>query len=264
MLIFAIDDEYPLLKEAERAIREAAPEAEVMAFLSARAALSVIETQGVRPNVVFSDIEMPGLTGLEFAVALKTVSPDTRVVFVTGYPQYAVDAFKARAHGYILKPLKADLVRTELRYLPPEPKPDPEKLTVRCFGYFEVFWRGEPLKFERRQTKELLAYLIDRRGAACGAEEIISALWETGGDRKDAKQRVRNLVSDLKSTLGKVGMGDVLLRHGGQIAIRPDRLDCDYYKMLAGDMDAINTFRGEYMVDYSWAELTAGTLYFKA
>ena len=108
---------------------------------------------------------MPGLSGLEFAVALKTASPDTRVVFVTAFSQSAMEAFRVRAHGYIMKPLKKELVATELRYLPQEPKPKPEKLTVRCFGYFEVFWQGEPLKFERRQTKELLDYvkLVKRR-----------------------------------------------------------------------------------------------------
>ena len=146
MLIFAIDDERPLLAEAQRAIREAAPDTEIMAFSSAEDALDAIRTQGHSPNIVFSDIEMPGLSGLEFAVALKTVSPDTRVVFVTGFSQYAVEAFRMRAHGYIMKPLKKELVATELRYLPQEPKPKPEKLTVRCFGYFEVFWQGRDLQ----------------------------------------------------------------------------------------------------------------------
>ena len=215
-------------------------------------------------SIVFSDIEMPGLSGLEFAVALKTVSPDTRVVFVTGFSQYAVEAFRMRAHGYIMKPLKKELVATELRYLPQEPKPKPEKLTVRCFGYFEVFWQGEPLKFERRQTKELLAYLVDRRGATCSAEEVIAALWEDDGDLKEAKHRVRNLANDLKSTLDQIGMGDALIKRRGSLAIRTGCLDCDYYRMLEGDMDAVNAYRGEYMTDYSWAELTAGTLFFKA
>lgn len=264
MLIFAIDDERPLLIEAQRAIHEAAPDADLMTFSSAEDALDAIQAQGLSPNIVFSDIEMPGLSGLEFAVALKTASPDTRVVFVTGFSKYAVEAFRMHAHGYIMKTLKKELVATELSYLPQEPKPKPEKLTVRCFGYFEVFWQGEPLKFERRQTKELLAYLVDRRGATCSSEEIIAALFEDECGTKDEKHRVRNLVNDLKSTLDKIGMGDVLIRRRATLAICTDRIDCDYYRMLSGDMDAVNAFRGEYMTDYSWGELTAGTLFFKA
>ena len=172
MLIFAIDDERPLLNEAQLAIAEAVPEAEIMLFLSAEEALRVIKSRKLFPTLVFCDVEMPGLSGLEFAVELKIVSPDTRVVFVTAYAKYAVDAFKTRAHGYILKPLRPDLVKTELSYLPPALMQNRDKLTVRCFGYFEVFWQGEPVRFERRQTKELFAFLIDRRGASCTAEDI--------------------------------------------------------------------------------------------
>lgn len=263
MLIFVIDDELPLLNEARRAIAEAAPDAEIVPYLSAKEALDAIKTQELSPNIVFSDIEMPGLSGLEFAVALKTASPNTRVVFVTGFSKYAVEAFKMRAHGYILKPLKKELVETELSYLPQEPEPEPEKLTVRCFGYFEVFWQGKPLRFERRQTKELLAYLVDRRGATCTSEEIIAALFEDECGVKDAKHRVRNLANDLKSTLDHIGMSDILIKRRATLAINADKIDCDYYRMLSGDMDAVNAFRGEYMTDYSWAELTTGTLFFK-
>ena len=263
MLIFAIDDERPLLNEAQLAIAEAVPEAEIMLFLSAEEALRVIKSRKLFPTLVFCDVEMPGLSGLEFAVELKIVSPDTRVVFVTAYAKYAVDAFKTRAHGYILKPLRPDLVKTELSYLPPALMQNRDKLTVRCFGYFEVFWQGEPVRFERRQTKELFAFLIDRRGASCTAEDIGAALWEDSGGAKNTKQRIRNLINDLKTTLETIGMGDVLLRQGSRIAIRPDCVYCDYYRMLAGDMDAVNCFRGEYMTDYSWAELTAGTLFFR-
>lgn len=135
---------------------------------------------------------------------------------------------------------------------------------MRCFGTFEVFWQGEPLKFERRQTRELFAYLVDRRGATCTAEEVIAALWTEDFDLKNAKHRVRNFVADLRATLRFIGMEDVLLRRGSSLAIRTELLDCDYYRMLAGDMAAVNAYRGEYMTNYSWAELTAGMLLFAA
>ena len=262
MMIFAIDDEPKALRVLCRCVEEAAPGAELRAFDKAADALDAIRTGGLSPDIVFSDIEMPGASGLEFAVALKTASPDTRVVFVTAFSQYALDAFRVRAQGYIMKPLTPEQVRTELDELPPAPVPAPNRLRVQCFGSFEVFWQGEPLKFARRQTKELLAYLIDRKGAACTSEELIGALWGDSSGRKDAKHSIRNLIGDLRETLKKIGMEEVLIRRGANIAIRPELLDCDYYRMLAGDMAAVNAFRGEYMSNYSWAELTAGTLYF--
>ena len=262
MMIFAIDDEPKALRVLCRCVEAAAPGAGLRAFDSAFAALDAIRFGGLFPDIVFSDIEMPGLSGLEFAVALKKASPDTRVVFVTAFSQYALDAFQVRAQGYIMKPLTTALVRRELDELPAEPKPAPNRLRVQCFGYFEVFWRGEPLRFARRRTKEFLAYLVDRRGAFCAMEDVISALWGDVDDIKNAKHRVRNYISDLRETLKEIDMEDVLIRRTNNIAIRTELLDCDYYRMLEGDMAAVNAFRGEYMTNYSWAELTAGNLYF--
>ena len=262
MMIFAIDDEPKALRVLCRCVEEAAPGSGIRAFDNAADALFAIRSEGLAPDIVFSDIEMPGLSGLEFAVALKKASPDTRVVFVTAFSQYALDAFRVRAQGYIMKPLTAAQVRTELAELPVEPEPASNRLRVQCFGSFEVFWQGEPIKFARRQSKELLAYLVDRRGASCAMEDVIAALWGEVDDMTNAKHRIRNFVSDLRKTLKEIGMEDVLIRHTNSIAIRTELLDCDYYRMLEGDMAAVNAFRGEYMTNYSWAELTAGTLYF--
>ncbi len=57
-------------------------------------------------------------------------------------------------------------------------------------------------------------------------------------------------------------MDDVIIRRHRDLAIRKDMVDCDYYRMLDGDMDAVNSYRGEYMIEYSWAELTNARLHF--
>lgn len=139
---------------------------------------------------------------------------------------------------------------------------DGPKITVRCFGYFEAYWDGKPLPFLRKQSKELFAFLVDRMCSACASEEIASALWEEKIDLSAAKQRIRNLICDIKKTLAKIGMEGALVRDHRKVALRYDALDCDYYRMLNGDPDYVQNFKGEYMVDYSWAEPTAGLLFF--
>lgn len=114
MIIFALDDEPLLLRAAERAIREAVPDAEIMSFQHAADALKEVAENGITPNAVFTDIEMPGMNGLELAARLKTINPRIRIIFTTGYTEYAVEAFRVHAHGYVLKPLEAERVREEL------------------------------------------------------------------------------------------------------------------------------------------------------
>ena len=137
-----------------------------------------------------------------------------------------------------------------------------EKLCVRCFGNFDVFFHDRPLVFRRSKTKELLAYLVDREGAACTAEEIINALWEEGGEVKNLKSYLRALTKDLRDTLASVGMEAALIREHDQWAIRKKLLDCDYYRLLEGDVEAASDYHGEYMNQYSWAEQTAARLQF--
>lgn len=263
MLVFALDDEPSPLETLRDAIHEALPEASIEAFRRGQEALLAMESRGLRPDVVFTDIRMPDMDGLNLATSIKAVSPDTRIVFVTAYSQYALEAWQRHVHGYLMKPVTAASIREAMAHLPAAPRPASDKLSVRCFGHFEVSMRGEPVIFERRQSKELFAFLIDREGAPCTAEEIAAALWEGETDMQAARTRIRRILSDLKATLHRIGVDDVLVRERQQLAIRPDRVDCDYYRMKAGDMDTLNTYRGEYMMDYSWAELTAARLYFR-
>ena len=265
MIFYVIDDEPFALRISHQVIQEAFPNAQVLPFGDAAEALDAIGAGKQIPDVVFCDIEMPRLNGLEFAVRLKTLSPQTRVIFVTGYSQYALEAFRIHAHGYILKPMSVDRVREECAALDlPGDEAAEDKLQVKCFGYFEAFWHGKPLDFSRKQTKELFAYLINRHGDACTAEEIAAAIWEDEGDLIKLKTRVRVLISDLRKTLSAIGMEHVIIRGSGRIAVRTDLLACDYYRLLSGDAEAVNAFHGEYMTQYSWAEMTVGHLMFRS
>jgi DNA-binding LytR/AlgR family response regulator len=70
-----------------------------------------------RPDVAFLDIRMPGLTGLEVAAAAAQASPRTRIVFVTAYDQYAVDAFERGAIDYLLKPVTPERLAATIERL---------------------------------------------------------------------------------------------------------------------------------------------------
>jgi len=263
MLIFAIDDEPKSLQRLHKAIAKAAPDARIMDFPLGTLALQAIEEQDLQPEIVFSDIQMPNLDGLALAARIRSASPATKLVFVTAYSEYAFDAIQVRASGYVMKPVDANAILEEIANITAIHAAMPGGLWVRCFGNFEVFWNQSPLLFDRRQTKELFAFLIDQEGGVCTSEEIIARLWEDETNMAAAKDRLRHLVGDLRKTLSSIGMEDILVRRSGRLAILRDRVDCDLYRMEDGDMETVNTFTGDYMTQYSWAELTTGRLIFR-
>ena len=262
MIIFAIDDEIAMLSELHHAIEEASPGTEIHDFRFGAEALDAISKERIIPDLIFSDIELPGMNGLNLAVRIKQLAPKAKIVFVTGYSQYAVEAFRQHINGYVLKPIDAAQIRKELDYLTEPYRQESDKLQVRCFGYFEVFWHGKPVSFGRKQTKELLAFLIDHN-SICTAEEISNALWEGDADMRACKTRLRSLLHDLKGTLSEIGAGNIVIRRRGSVGVDPHLVDCDYYRFLKGDMQAVNSFQGEYMKQYSWAESTLGNLIFR-
>lgn len=260
MLIYTIDDEQNALEELNFSVTEALPNAQLKVFSRGVQALEALKKEEQKPEIVFSDIRMPGIDGLELAARIKVASPDTLVIFVTGYSDYALKAFKVHADGYLMKPVLPEHIREEINNLQHRLPQQEDRLFIMCFGNFEVFWDSKPLSFKRKKSKELLAYLIDREGASCTAEEIINALWENVDNISNAKHKLRNLISDLKAVLSEINRDNIILRGSGWIAVDRKAVFCDYYKMLEGDMQWVNSFKGEYMKQYSWAELTLANL----
>lgn len=261
MRILAIDDERAMLEELHEAICEAAPQAEVLKFKRARPALEAIES-GAMPDVVFSDIELPGTDGILLAKRIRELAPEAKIVFVTAYPNYAVEAYRMHAHGFVVKPVDAVRVREELDVLfgPALDRETGALLSVQCFGAFAVSGNDGPLMFARTRTKELFAYLVDRHGDECTGGEIIGTLWPHRALTNSTRSYLRVLTQDLRATLAAAGAEDVLVRGHDRWAVRTELLDCDYYRALAGDAPTIEAYHGRYMEQYDWAEDTKGEL----
>jgi two-component SAPR family response regulator len=212
-------------------------------------------------DVVFLDVEMPDASGFDVARELKGNSPSTNVVFVTGHSRYALDAWGTQASAFLLKPVDVEDVRRALGSLrsPIDPHYG-QGLFVRCFGNFEVFYDSEPVCFERSKTKELLAYLLDRRGALVSMGELAAVLWEGLPDTPSRRSQLRTLISDLRRTFERLGLPDVIIKRRGCIAVRLTAAECDYYGFIHNMPSAVNSYNGEYMCQYSWAESTAALL----
>lgn len=174
MRVIIVDDEQTALQNLEMTLNAFSEFTEVISFSSPHKAVDWLQTNEV--DIAFLDINMNQLNSLALAKRLKELCPSCKVVFVTGYSQYALQAIQMHASGYLMKPARVDDIRAELNYIlnpPSAPMVLDKQIRVQCFGNFEVFMGNEPIKFQYSKTKELLAYLIDRRGMTAIAPEKI-------------------------------------------------------------------------------------------
>lgn len=257
MKILAVDDEIIALEGLVKSIKEADNTAQVFSFRFADEAIKFMEKNVC--DVAFLDIEMYGINGVSLANILLQMNPNINIIFSTGYGNYRDVAFDMHASGYIVKPITPEKVKKELLNLR-KPVKVANKLQINVFGNFEVYFDGNPLKFKYSKSKELLAYLVDRKGALCTVSELIAILFE---DDEDHKTYFKSIRKDLIDTLTEAGCLDAIVIQHGKLGINKDNVYCSYFDLLDGKVKLKEVYRGEYMTQYSFGEYTNANLHNK-
>jgi two-component SAPR family response regulator len=258
MKIIAVDDEKIALQGLLASIQKAAPDAEIYGFRYTGEAIAHMENTPC--DVAFLDMEMKGMNGVEVAEKLLSINPNVNIIFATGFGSYRDVAFDMHASGYLIKPITTESVKRELEHLR-YPVSKPKRLSLHTFGNFEVLYDSKPLKFKYQKTKEALAYLVDRRGAMCSKDEIIAVIFEDDSDHKAYYHRIR---SDMLSTFSAIGCEALILQQKGMLGLAVKDVDCDYYDYLDGKVTLEKLYHGEYMAQYSFAEVTNAELFAKS
>lgn len=264
-----LDDEQPSVDKLEKLLKESGM-AEVRGkFTKPLEALEFLKANKI--DVIFLDIEMPDMDGIELSNRILDLQEKVAFVFVTAYNQYAVEAFRLNALDYLMKPVTSDRLKETLDRIMEERnlKIHPVELKVQCFGKFKVSTANGEVKFRTEKAEELLALLIDQRGSFVNRSKIIDCLWEEyEGDRA---------LIHFNTTLHYVKKA--LVSHGIQIPIEYDRgsyrfdirgLDCDYCRFYAVTAQPLNIneanvleyeeiarlYTGDYLSDkeFMWVE----------
>ncbi|MBQ9151551.1 MAG: hypothetical protein IJX72_04815, partial [Clostridia bacterium] len=131
---------------------------------------------------------------------------------------------------------------------------------IRTFGYFDVFIGDKPIAFRNKKAKELLALLVDRRGGYVTSEEAIGYLWENEPVSAVTLARYRKEALRLKNTLEEYGIADIVESVDGKRRVVPERMGCDLYDYLSGKEEYAGLFKGSYLTNYTWGEITLGEL----
>ncbi|MHA7966876.1 response regulator [Paenibacillus sp. CAU 1782] len=182
----------------------------------------------LQPDIIFLDIEMPGMNGLDAGKQLSGLCPDAEIVFVTAYHQYAVQAFDARAIDYLLKPVAKErleetlqryarlrLRRSELEGAILQKSPEGKsRLQLKVLGSLELYDKnGKLMSWRTKKTKELFAYLWLHGGKPVHRYHLMDELWPNI-DSEKAQALFHTTLYSLRNILkaeglvGKVEFGD--------------------------------------------------------
>lgn len=270
MNFLVVDDERIIVEGMEDTLREiVGKSASIYTASNPLDAIEILKKHKI--DIVFSDVDMPGMNGLKLADSVNELSPTTDIIFCTGYAHYSLDAWKTVAKAFILKPVSKEDLKLAIDKITASRNARAaggagakgkkgKPVEARCFGNFEIFKDGKPIHFARKKSKEMVAYLIDRKGAMISTGEIRSALWEEEDDSEEKKGYVRVLANDIRKSMEDIGVSDFLRNDMDCYSVDTSIIDCDYLKFLEGDEKVRKAFADEYMMQYPWAEVTLSSL----
>lgn len=243
MTIITVDDERAPLNMITNAVKNVCANATVSPFMNGNEAYEYAKENTV--DVAFLDIQMRQMSGLDLAKKLQDINPKVNIIFVTGFNEYGIDAVQLHASGYLEKPVDEEDVEKAMQNLL-YPVDEENKLFIQVFGKFEVFYKGKPLKFERTKSKELLAYLVNLKGASASKKEICAVLFEDEEYTRAQQGYFTKIYNCLNATLNEIGVDNLLIHEINNYSVNMSAFD--------SDIETQKESLTQYMEQYSWAE----------
>ncbi|TCZ74040.1 response regulator [Paenibacillus albiflavus] len=215
------------------------------AFVDPHEALAAIPI--LKPDVLFLDVEMPRMNGMELARQINEVLDEVKIIFTTAYKQYALEAFQVYAFDYILKPVTPAAIERITNRLLKQPRPpktaviEQRKAVIRLFGGLEIRnMEGVLVHFPTRKAEELLAYFLCHPAKEISKWQLIDRLWpEMEEDRATAN--LHNTVYRVKKMLREHSLEmDILkLNDGYMLELGTQLYDVlEYQRATLSIMDA--------------------------
>lgn len=113
--VILVDDSRVILADGLAVLEKVLPHATITGFIRPQEAIEYVRTNRVALAIL--DIELGTASGLDLSRTLLEINPRMNIVFLTAYPDYAVDAWKTEASGFMLKPLRPESVKEQLNKL---------------------------------------------------------------------------------------------------------------------------------------------------
>lgn len=170
------------------------------------------------------------LLGIALSNLILQNNPQISIVFMTAFAQYAVQAFDINAVDYLLKPVSKERLEKTVARLKGKKALENQsnKPFVQCFGEFEIFVNEEIVIWKNSKAKEILAYLIHKKGVPQSWQKIVDAIWPEYNTEK-AHANFNATMYLLRRTLAEFGVDHILENKRGNYRIRKDEIFCDTY-----------------------------------
>lgn len=280
MRVLVIDDERLALVQLERVLRQSMEITSIDVFQNPKQAVE--QASELQPDVVFLDIHMPELSGIQAAELIQEICPQADIVFVTAHDEYAIKAFELNAVDYLLKPLQKSRVEITIERLlkrrstkPLSKEIEKQEQTVFCFKTLRFqSSHGQPPELPKWRTakaQELFCYLLHHRGQIVH-KSILLDLFFPEMDMKRAMTQLYTAIYQIRQCLQKMNM--IIAIHNssiqegyildmGQVVLDMERWEQGMVKLsgsISEDQDQalrlLGEYEGDYLQDYGylWAE----------
>ncbi len=189
-----------------------------------------------KPDLVFLDIEMPGMNGIELATEILNKDDTIRIVFLTAYDQYAVEAFKLNAIHYIMKPPSHKELQTAISRLETSVQAPPSntgKIYISFLGSISICdEEGVSLvKWRTAKAEELFALLMISGEKGIEKWRIIETLWPESPCNEKSEQLLYSTIYRVKSALSQAGIRAALNNKLGIYSLTIENMWCDLYEL---------------------------------
>lgn len=226
--IAAVDDEMHILERFERMVQKIPGIYLAGVFETGDQFMHFLDTESV--DVVFMDIEMYGINGLSLCQNVIEYNENIDVVFVTAHNNYAISAFEVNAIDYVMKPLTEERLNKIIKKILKRKNRDISDNIprIQCFGSFELFVNGEPVTWKNSKAKEILAYLVYKKGEPVSWEKISDAVWPDY-DTDKAHTNFHATTYLLRKRLMELGVTQIIDFKRGNYRIVKEQITCDAY-----------------------------------
>lgn len=260
MNILLVDDEIQALSLLKQELNKLVSEKEVI-FESTSPLEAIDIAKNNRIDIAFLDIETPEMNGIQLSKKIKETNKFVNIIFSTSHTQYALETYSLYPSGYLLKPILKEDINKALKNLRYPIESYKNGIYAKAFPYFDFYNKEKVVTFPRKKSKELLAYLIALNGAGATKKEICAILFEDESYTIKLQDYFNKIFKDLKLTLKNEGIEYILIKKHDYYAVDIKKINSDYYEYLKGNPEAINSFVGDFMNQYSWSDLFTPNFY---